>query len=43
MEGDMEDLKLWFSDDNDVFRLKGKWNAGVNIAFPDEVVLGTIA
>lgn len=43
MEGDMEDLKLWFSDDNDVFRLKGKWNAGVNVAFPDEVVLATIA
>ena len=42
MEGDMEDLKLWFSDDNDVFRLKGKWNAGVNVAFPDEVVLATI-
>ena len=43
MEGDMEDLKLWFSDDNDVFRLKGKWNAGVNVAFPDEIVVGTIA
>lgn len=43
MEGDMEDLKLWFSDDNDVFRVKGKWNAGVNVAFPDEVVLATIA
>lgn len=43
MEGDMEDMKLWFSDDNDVFRLKGKWNAGVNVAFPDEVVLATIA
>lgn len=43
MEGDLEDLKLWFSDDNDVFRLKGKWNAGVNVALPDEVVLGTIA
>lgn len=43
MEGDMEDLKLWFSDDNDVFRLKGKWNAGANVAFPDEVVLATIA
>lgn len=43
MEGDMEDLKLWFSDDNDVFRLKGKWNAGANVAFPDEVVLATLA
>lgn len=42
MEGDMEDLKLWFSDDNDVFRLKGKWNAGANVAFPDEVVVATI-
>lgn len=43
MEGDMEDLKLWFSDDNDVFRLKAKWSAGVNVAFPDEIVLATIA
>lgn len=40
---DKEELKLWFSDDDDVFKLKVKWNAGVQFAFPDRVVLGTIA
>ncbi len=40
---DKEELKLWFSNDDDVFKLKVKWNAGTQFAFPDEVVLGTIA
>ena len=40
---DKEELKLWFSNDADLFRLKVKWNAGTQFAFPDEVVLGTIA
>lgn len=43
MEGDAEEFKLWFSDDNDKFRLKAVWNAGVQVAFPDEIVVGTIA
>lgn len=43
MMGDEEEFKLWFSDDDDVFRLKAVWNAGVQVAFPDEVVVGTIA
>lgn len=43
MEGDSEDIDLWFSKDNDKFRLKARWNAGVQVAFPDEVVVGTIA
>ena len=43
MEGDSEDIDLWFSKDNDKFRLKVRWNAGVQVAFPDEVVVGTIA
>ena len=43
MEGDNEDIKVWFSDDDDVFKLKVLWNSGVQIAFPDMVVLGTIA
>ncbi len=40
---DKEEVKLWFSDDDDVFKLKVRWNAGTQFAFPDEVVLGTIA
>lgn len=43
MEGDSEAIDLWFSKDNDKFRLKARWNAGVQVAFPDEVVVGTIA
>lgn len=43
MEGDAEDIKLWFSNDDDIFKLKVLWNSGVQIAFPDQVVLGTIA
>jgi hypothetical protein len=37
-----EELKLWFSDDDDLFKMKAKWNAGTQVAFPDEVVLATI-
>lgn len=40
---DKEEIKVWFSDDDDVFKIKVKWNAGVQVAFPDHVVLGTIA
>ena len=43
VESDKEEIKLWFSDDDDVFKLKVKWNAGTQFAFPDRVVLGTIA
>lgn len=37
-----EELKIWFSDDDDIFKMKAKWNAGTQVAFPDEVVLATI-
>lgn len=43
MQGDAEDIKIWFSDDDDVFKLKVKWNSGVQFAFPEMVVLGTFA
>lgn len=42
-EGDLEDVKIWFSDDNDLFRLKVKWNSGIAYRFPNQVTLGTIA
>lgn len=42
-EGDAEEFKLWFSNDDDVFKCKVQWNSGVQFAFPDHVVLGTIA
>lgn len=43
MLDDKEEFRLWFSDDDDVFKLKIKFNAGCSTYFPDMVVLGTIA
>jgi hypothetical protein len=39
---DKETFKFWFSDDADQFRMKVAFSAGVQIARPEEVVLGTI-
>lgn len=39
---DMETFDFWYSKDNQEFRLVVKFNAGVQVGFPDEVVLGTI-
>ena len=43
LENAMEIVKGWFSDDDDKFKIKVLWNAGVQVAFPNHVVLGTIA
>ena len=43
VESDSEDIKIWFSDDDDLFKLKVCWNSGVAYHFPDQVFLGTIA
>ena len=40
MEGANEEIKVWFSDDQDVVRMKVLFNAGVQVAFPDEVKIG---
>ncbi len=42
-EGDLEEVKIWFSDDDDLFKLKVKWNSGIAYHFPAHVTLGTIA
>lgn len=42
MLNDMETFKLWYSDDNQEFRLAVKFNAGVQVAFPDEIAVGTL-
>ena len=42
-EGDLEDVKIWFSDDDDLFKLKVKWNSGIAYRFPNQVTLGTIS
>lgn len=43
VEGDSESIDAWFSQDARAYRLQVKWNSGVQIAFPAEVVLGAKA
>ena len=39
LENDSETFKMWFSEDNDTFRLKVEFAAGVQIALPNEIIL----
>ena len=41
LENAAEDIKVWYSDDDDVIKVSAKWNMGVQFAFPGEVVLGS--
>ena len=41
MLNDSEEFRLWFSEDDDVFKLKIKFAAGTGVLYPDMVVLGT--
>lgn len=43
LEGDEEKFDLFYSKDNQEFRLVIEFVAGVQVAFPDRVVLGSIA
>ena len=43
MENDEEVIEVWWSQDDRNYKLAAEWNSGVQIAFPDQVVLGTIA
>ena len=40
MEGANEEIKVWYSNDQDVVRMKVLFNAGVQVAFVDEVKIG---
>ena len=42
-EGDNEDIDIWYSQDDRVYKVEVLWNGGVQFAFPNMVVLGTIA
>ena len=42
LEGDQEVFDLWYSKDNQEFRLAIKFNAGVQVAFPDQVVVKSL-
>ena len=40
MENDEEVIEVWWSQDDRNYKLAAEWNSGVQIAFPDMVVLG---
>ena len=40
MEGANEEIKVWYSNDQDVVRMKVLFNAGIQVAFPNEVKIG---
>ena len=43
MENDNEDIKIWFSDDDDLYKVKVNWNSGIAYHFPGQVVVAEIA
>ena len=43
LENAKEEVKLWFSDDDDVYKLKVRWNFGVAVLYPDMVIVNKIA
>ena len=42
-QGADNDFKFWYSADNDDYRLRIVFNAGVQVAYPDEIVVGATA
>lgn len=42
LEGDQEVFDFWYSKDNQEFRLAIKFNAGVQVAFPDQIVVKSL-
>ena len=43
MQGDSEKFDFWYSKDNQEFRLAIEFGLGVQVAFPNEVVISQIA
>ena len=43
LENAAEDIKVCYSDDDDLIKVAARWNMGVQFAFPGEVVLGATA
>ena len=43
MENDEEVIEIWWSQDDRNFKLAAEWNSGVQIAFPNMVVVGATA
>ena len=43
LENDSESFDVWYSKDDDLWKVKVQFSAGVQVAYPQEVVLTTIA
>ncbi len=43
LENDNEDIDLWYSKDDRIFKFEALWNTGVQIAYPEHLVLGATA
>lgn len=41
--GEEERFRLWYDEEDEMYRFRALWNSGAQVAFPDEVVVGTIA
>lgn len=39
MLGEEERFRLWYDEKDEMFRFRALWNSGVQVAFPDEVVI----
>ena len=37
--GEEERFRLWYDEEDEMFRFRALWNSGVQVAFPDEVVI----
>lgn len=42
LEGDMETFDLWFSKDDQVFKLNIEFIAGINVAYPDRIIFAEL-
>lgn len=40
--GEDERFRLWYDEEDEMYRFRALFNAGTQVAFPDEVVVGTI-
>lgn len=43
MEDDKEVFSITYDETNEIYRIKVRWASGVQIAFPDRVVLADIS
>ena len=41
MMGDAEEYRVWFSDDDDLHKIKVKFGIGVSTLYPDAVIYGS--